>query len=67
MKRLKFHRHPGLISSQETIKLIPYLKIQSKSKLVLFRLLLIFNKSGAYFFIKKMSGNKWEYLGISGN
>ena len=30
MKRLRFHRHPGLISSQETIKLIPYLKIQAK-------------------------------------
>lgn len=29
MKRLKFHRHPGLISSQQTIKLIPYLKIHT--------------------------------------
>ena len=27
---LKFNRHPGLINSQETIKLIPYLKIQTK-------------------------------------
>ena len=30
MKGLRFHRHSGLISSQGTIKLIPYLKIQAK-------------------------------------
>jgi hypothetical protein len=61
MKRLRFHRHPGLISSHNTIKLIPYLKIQTKLNTKPRRIIKYVKPDPFFVFTIELGFLKWEY------
>lgn len=61
MKRLRFHRHTGLINSQETIKLIPYLKIQTKLNAKPGPPIKYVEPDPIFVFIIEFGFLKWEY------
>jgi len=61
MKGLGFHRHPGLISSQETIKLIPYLKIQAKLNTKPRPIIKYIEYDPVFVFTIEFGFLKWEY------
>jgi len=61
MKGLRFHRHSGLISSQGTIKLIPYLKIQSKLNIKPQTIYKYVELDPIFVFTIEFGFLKWEY------